>query len=289
LFFDNAGASLRSKKGGKVVKGFDLENRIIELLGKDWVIERSQDLDQLGIDALVHRFIPITSFSGAFPIALQITSYVDDSNESRRLDEIQGFVQKMNRNGIKKSIYAEFKKLTLSNINSFGYEFLKNALVSFAFQKEYKDVSIVGLRISSPDEYAFFSVTESSSVAAHTFHNGKQAAHTAKGDDLSAYANRLTQDEAYESGKIFKGRVKIFQHRWGFLIADAIKENVYFHISNVEDEMLTEKLEQLIEYKYDSYSKDDTDVVDVEFRIGRAKPNAAKPFQAINIKTTQGG
>ncbi|MBF0319125.1 MAG: hypothetical protein HQL01_04890 [Nitrospirae bacterium] len=266
------------------MKGFDLENRIIELLGKDWVIERSQDLDQLGIDALVHRFIPITSFSGAFPIALQITSYVDDSNESRRLDEIQGFVQKMNRNGIKKSIYAEFKKLTLSNINSYGYEFLKNALVAFAFQKEYKDVSIVGLRIASPDEYAFFSVTESSSVAAHSFHNGKSS-----DADTSAYANRLTQEAAFESGKIFKGRVKIFQHRWGFLIADAIKENVYFHISNVEDEILVEKLEQLIEYKYDSYSKDETDAVDVEFRVGRAKPNAAKPFQAINIKLSQGG
>ncbi|MBF0456284.1 MAG: hypothetical protein HQK99_00120 [Nitrospirae bacterium] len=261
------------------MKGFDLENRIIELLGKDWVIERSQDLDQLGIDALVHRFIPITSFSGAFPIALQITSYVDDSNESRRLDEIQGFVQKMNRNGIKKSIYAEFKKLTLSNINSFGYEFLKNALVAFAFQKEYKDVSIVGLRIASPDEYAFFSVTEPSVFAVASQKNGKPAA-----SELSGYAGRLTQDEAYESGKIFSGRVKIFQHRWGFLIADAIKENVYFHISNVEDEILAEKLEQLIEYKYDSYSKDDTDVVDVEFRIGKAKPNAAKPFQAINIR-----
>ncbi|WP_420264323.1 hypothetical protein [Candidatus Magnetominusculus dajiuhuensis] len=269
------------------MKGFDLENRIIELLGKDWVIERSQDLDQLGIDALVHRFIPITSFSGAFPIALQITSYVDDSNESRRLDEIQGFVQKMNRNGIKKSIYAEFKKLTLSNINSFGYEFLKNALVAFAFQKEYKDVSIVGLRIASPDEYAFFSVTEPSAFTVRTQQNGKSA--PAKGEELSGYANRLTQDEAYESGKIFKGRVKIFQHRWGFLIADAIKENVYFHISNVEDEILVEKLEQLIEYKYDSYSKDDTDVVDVEFKIGKAKPNAAKPFQAINIKMAQGG
>ncbi|MBF0553070.1 MAG: hypothetical protein HQK96_00770 [Nitrospirae bacterium] len=265
------------------MRGFDLENRIIELLGKDWVIERSQDLDQLGIDALVHRFIPITSFSGAFPIALQITSYVDDSNESRRLDEIQGFVQKMNRNGIKKSIYAEFKKLTLSNINSFGYEFLKNALVAFAFQKEYKDVSIVGLRIASPDEYAFFSVTEPSCFAVRTQQNGKSAP-----AEISGYASRLTQDEAYESGKIFKGRVKIFQHRWGFLLADAIKENVYFHISNVEDEILAEKLEQMIEYKYDSYSKDDTDVVDVEFKIGKAKPNAAKPFQAINIKTAQG-
>ncbi|MCG6553108.1 MAG: cold shock domain-containing protein, partial [Candidatus Magnetominusculus sp. LBB02] len=145
--------------------------------------------------------------------------------------------------------------------------------------KEYKDVSIVGLRIASPDEYAFFSVTEPSAFATRTQTNGKAAQ-----ADVPGYAGRLTQDEAFESAKIFTGRVKIFQHRWGFLIADAIKENVYFHISNVEDEILAEKLEQLIEYKYDSYSKDDTDVVDVEFRIGKAKPGAAKPFQAINIK-----
>jgi cold shock CspA family protein len=252
------------------------ENIIVEKLLEKCDIEQNPNYGEVyKLDFVISKFNLIDKM---IPLGVQVTLNEDDDERQRSF-----LRERLTQTLVDRSIYVKVSPQV--NLNTYGVELIYSAIVAFAFQKDMRRFNVMGVKINADITYEFFmlgSERRFEHMRGETVAASREAASSSSGEtDARDEGADLDGNVTYREGR--KGKIIRYFPSKGFGFVQEDDRDFFFHISDVEDEDLRDRILPAVEIDFEeNRMKTPIDVVFSD--VGYTRPGADKPTARALIR-----